>query len=373
MESRPVTPVADHDLTRQHESVRDEVGAAIDRVLQSGVFSLGAAVEAFERQYADYCGAKHCLGVANGTAAVHLAVAACGIGPGDEVITTAHTYVGTGFAVSYTGATPVFVDIDPDSYNMDASLVEGMITPRSKAIVPVHMHGQPVDMDPLLEVAREHGLWVIEDASQSHGATYKGRKVGSLGHIAAFDCYPHKNLGAYGDAACITVNSDELHDQVRLLRNMGLSDDGHHRMVGFHQRLDDIQAAVLSVKLRYLNEWNRKRQQLAALYDRLLADLPLVTPQVSAFATHVYYTYVVRTPRRDDLKEHLAAQGIASRVSYHVPVPLEPAYQSLGYAARDVPIAARYSEEWLCLPMFPELTESEVRRVAAAIREFFAV
>jgi dTDP-4-amino-4,6-dideoxygalactose transaminase len=372
MASRSAIEIPDCDLSRQHELIKHEIGAAIDRVLQSGVFSLGAAVETFERKYADYCGAKHCLGVANGTAAVHLAVAACGIGPGDEVITTAHTYVGTGFAVSYTGATPVFVDIDPGSYNMDVSQVEGVITPRSKAIIPVHMHGQPVDVDPLLEVAREHGLWVIEDASQSHGATYKGRKVGSLGHIAAFDCYPHKNLGAYGDAACITVNDDELYERVRMVRNMGLSDDGDHRVVGFHQRLDDIQAAVLNVKLRYLDEWNGRRQQLAALYDELLADLPLVTAQVSEFATHVYYTYVIRTPRRDALREHLAGQGIASRVSYHVPVPLEPAYEALGYTERDIPVAARYSREWLCLPMFPELTESEVRRVAAVVREFFA-
>jgi dTDP-4-amino-4,6-dideoxygalactose transaminase len=233
------------------------------------------------------------------------------------------------------------------------------------------MHGQPVDMDPLLDLASQHDLWVIEDASQSHGATYKGRRVGSLGHIAAFDCYPHKNLGAYGDAACITTNSDELCERVQSLRNMGLSDDGRHRIVGFHERLDDLQAAVLTVKLRYLEEWNARRQQLAALYDELLGHLPLCTPQVSAFATHVYYTYVIRTTRRDELQEHLASQGIASRVSYAVPVPLEPAYEALGYSEQDIPVAARYSREWLCLPMFPELTEGEVRQVAAAIREFF--
>ncbi len=358
------------DLTRQYHALEEEICTAVDRVFRSGEYALGSAVQVFEHEYADYCGVKHCVGVANGTAAVHLAVAACGIGPGDEVITTAHTYVGTAFAISYTGANPVFVDIDPSSYNIDTSLVRNVVTPRTKAVVPVHMHGQPVDMDPLLTVAREHQLWVIEDASQSHGALYKGRRVGSLGHIAAFDCYPHKNLGAFGDAACITTNDDELHERVKALRNMGLDRDGRHRALGFHQRLDEVQAAVLTVKLRYLDAWNRKRQRLAALYDELLGHLPLSTPQVSDFATHVYYTYVVRTPRRDELQQYLMAQDIGSRVSYAVPVPLEPAYASLGYAERDIPVAASYSREWLCLPMFPELTESEVRQVATAVHEF---
>jgi dTDP-4-amino-4,6-dideoxygalactose transaminase len=359
------------DLTRQHRLLASEIRAATEAVLASGEYAQGPALAAFEQQYARYCGARHCVGAANGTAAVHLAVAACGIGPGDEVITTAHTYVGTAFAVSYTGARPVFVDIDPASYNMDVSLVRRAITPRTKALLPVHMHGQPVDMDPLWQTARERGLWLIEDASQSHGARYKSRKVGSLGHIAAFDCYPHKNLGAYGDAACITTGDDELYQRVRTLGNMGLAANGLHHTIGYHQRLDDLQAAVLSVKLRYLDGWNRTRQGLAALYDELLAGLPVVTPQVSGFGTHVYYTYVIRTPQRDELRAHLAEQGIGSRVSYSVPVPVEPAYQSLGYCEEDFPVAARYSKEWLSLPMFPELTESEVSRVGAAIRAFF--
>jgi len=372
VEPAKVIEIPAEDLTRQYHVIEDEIRAALDQVLSTGEYALGHAVEAFETQYAAYCGAKHCVGVANGTEAVHLAAAACGVGRGDEVITTAHTYVGTGFAVSYTGATPVFVDIDPSSYNLDVSKVERAITSRTKAVIPVHVHGQPVDMDPLLRIARKHNRLVIEDASQSHGAAYKGRKVGSLGDIAAFDCYPRKNLGGYGDAACITMNDDELYERVRILRNMGMSSDGAHETIGFHQRLDAIQAAVLSVKLRYLDEWNGKRQQWAALYDELLADLPLDTPRVSDFATHVYYKYTVRTPRRDALKEHLATRGIGSQTSYSVPVPLEPAYRSLGYKESDIPIAASYAEEYLCLPMFPELTEDEVRQVATAVRGFFA-
>jgi len=366
-----VAEIPEKDLDRQYCLVKDEIRAALDRALSIGEYAPGPAVAAFEREYSMYCGAKHCVGVANGTEAVHLAVAACGVGPGDEVITTAHTYVGTAFAVSYTGAIPVFVDIDPVSYNMDVSKVEKVITPYTRAIIPVHMHGQPVDMDPLLEIARRHSLWVIEDASQSHGATYKGRKVGSLGDIAAFDCHPHKNLGAYGDAACIMVNDDGLHDKVKTLHNMGVSSEGTHETIGFHQRLDAIQAAILSVKLRHLDEGNRKRQRCAAFYDELLANVPVITPSVSDFATHVYYNYTIRTPRRDDLRRHLAAHSIGSEISYRVPVPLEPAYGALGCRESDIPVAARYAEEYLCLPMFPELTEDEVQRVAAAIRDFF--
>lgn len=361
------------ELVKQYCLVKDEIRAALDRTLSIGEYASGPAVAAFEREYATYCGAKHCVGVANGTEAVHLAVAACGVGPGDEVITTAHTYVGTAFAVSYTGAMPVFVDLDPVSYNMDVSKVEEVITPRTRAIIPVHMHGRPVDMDPLVEIARRHSLWVIEDASQSHGATYKGRKVGSLGDIAAFDCHPHKNLGAYGDAACITMDDDGLHDKVKTLHNMGVSSEGTHETIGFHQRLDAIQAVILSVKLRHLDGWNRKRQRRAALYDELWADVPVITPGVSDFGTHVYYNYTIRTSRRDDLRRLLAAHSIDSEISYSVPVPLEAAYGALGYKESGIPVAARYAEEYLCLPMFPELTEDETRRVASAIRGFFGM
>jgi len=359
------------DLQRQYQLIKDEVRAAIDAVLPTGKYTLGPFLEVFEREFAAYCGTKHGVGISNGTEALHLALAACGIGPGDEVITAANTYVATAFAISYVGATPVFVDIDPVSYNMDMSKLKRAITLRTKAVIPVHLYGQPVDMDPLLEIARQHHLWVIEDAAHSHGSTYKGRKTGSLGDIGCFSFYPSKNLGCYGDGGCVTLSNDELYDRIKVLRYMGQHVKHIHELVGFQQRLDPIQAAILSVKLRHLDEWNRKRQQWAALYDELLANLPVVTPQVSDFGTHVYYMYTIRTPRRDELQEYLAARGIGTQVIYGTPVPMQPAYHFLGYKESDIPIAARYAREYLCLPVFPELTEQEVRRVAGTIREFF--
>jgi len=359
------------DLQRQYQLIKDEIRAALDQVLPTGKYTLGPFVEAFEREFADYCGTKHCVGISNGTEALHLALAACGVGAGDEVITVANTYIATAFAVSYVGATPVFVDIDPVSYNMDVSKVEQAITPRIKAIIPVHLYGQPVDMDPLVEIARQHHLRIIEDAAHSHGSTYKGRKTGSLGDIGCFSFYPHKNLGCFGDGGCVTLNDDELYDKVKVLRYMGQHVKHTHEIIGFQQRLDSVQAAILSVKLRHLDEWNHKRQRWAALYDELLADLPLVTPKVSDFATHVYYMYTILTPRRDELKEYLAAHDIGTQIIYGTPVPMQPAYHSLGYKESDMPIAVRYAKEYLCLPVFPELTEQEVRRVAATVREFF--
>jgi len=360
------------DLKRQYQLIKDEIRTALDQVLPTGKYTLGPFLEAFEREFANYCGTKYCVGISNGTEALHLALVACGVGAGDEVITVANTYIATAFAISYVGATPVFVDIDPDTYNMDVSKVEQAITSRTRAIIPVHLYGQPVDMDPLLEIARRHDLWVIEDAAHSHGATYKGRKTGSLGDIGCFSFYPAKNLGCYGDGGGITLSDDELYDKVKVLRYMGQHVKHVHEIIGFQQRLDPIQAAILSVKLRHLDEWNRKRQQWAALYDELLADLPVVTPKVADFATHVYYMYTIRTQRRDELKEYLAAHGIGTQIIYATPVPMQPAYRFLGYKDSDIPIAARYAKEYLCLPMFPELTEQEVRRVAATIREFFS-
>jgi dTDP-4-amino-4,6-dideoxygalactose transaminase len=360
------------DLRRQYQLIKDEVHAAIDAVLPTGKYTLGPFLETFERQFADYCGTKYSAGISSGTEALHLALAACGIGPGDEVITVANTYVATAFAISYVGAKPVFVDIDPVSYNMDMALLERAIHAQTKAVIPVHMYGQPVDMDPLLEMARKHRLWVIEDAAHSHGATYKGRKTGSLGDIGCFSFYPSKNMGAYGDGGAVTLSNDVLYDQIRVLRYMGQHVKQRHEVLGFQQRLDPLQAAILSVKLRHLDEWNRARQRWAALYDRLLADLPVTTPKVSSFGTHVYYVYTICTARRDELMSYLADRGIGTQVMYATPVPMQPAYRSLGYRESDIPIAARYAKEYLCLPMFPELIEEEVHEVAAAIRAFFA-
>lgn len=372
MTTTPEIRIPAEDLRRQYQLIKDEVRAAIDAVLPTGKYTMGPFLEAFEGEFARYCGTEYSVGISNGTEALHLALAACGIGRGDEVITVANTYVATAFAISYVGAKPVFVDIDPASYNMDVALVERAITPRTKAVIAVHLYGQPVDMDPLREIAQKNHLWVIEDAAHSHGATYKGHKTGSLGDIGCFSFYPSKNLGAYGDGGAVTLGNDELYDRIKTLRYMGQHVKHTHEVIGFQQRLDPLQAAILSVKLRHLDEWNRLRQRWAALYDRLLVGLPVVTPKVSPFGTHVYYMYTIRTPKREALMEYLAGRGIGSQIIYATPVPMQPAYQFLGYEDSDIPVAARYAQEYLCLPMFPELTEVEVNEVAMSIRKFFA-
>ena len=371
MTTTPDIRIPAEDLRRQYRHIQDEVRAAIDAVLPTGKYTLGPFLEAFEGEFGRYCGTRYCVGISNGTEALHLALAACGVGPGDEVITVANTYVATAFAISYVGARPVFVDIDPVSYNLDVALLERAITPRTKAVIPVHLYGQPVDMDPLREIAQKHHLWVIEDAAHSHGAMYKGRRTGSLGDIGCFSFYPSKNLGAYGDGGAITLGNETLHDRIRTLRYMGQHVKHTHEIVGFQQRLDPLQAAILSVKLRHLDEWNRLRQRWASLYDRLLVGLPVVTPGVSSSGTHVYYMYTIRTPRRDALMEYLAGQGIGSQVIYGTPVPMQPAYRSLGYRDSDIPVAAQYAKEYLCLPMFPELTDGQVGEVCEVVRGFY--
>lgn len=365
--------IPSEDLTRQYQNIKEEVRAALDEVLPTGKYTLGPSLRAFEGEFAQYCEAKYCLGIANGTEALHLALAAYGIGPGDEVITVPNTYIATVFAISYAGATPVFVEIDPVTYNLDVSRLEEKITEKTKAIIPVHLYGQAVDMDPLMGIAARYGLIVIEDAAHSHGALYKGRKTGSLGHIACFSFYPSKNLGCYGDGGAITTSDPEVFERVKMLRYMGQRVKHTHEIIGFQQRLDEIQAAILRVKLRYLDEWNSLRRRWAALYNELLAGLPVVTPVESDFAKHVYYMYTIRCPeKRDELKEWLAHHGIGTQIIYPTPVPLQGAYKDLDHTEKDLPISARYARELLCLPVFPELTEEEVRRVAESIREFFA-
>ncbi|HID87181.1 MAG TPA: DegT/DnrJ/EryC1/StrS family aminotransferase [Anaerolineae bacterium] len=360
------------DLTRQYQQVKYEIWAAMETVLPTGKYTLGPTLRAFEGEFAAYCGVRYCLGIANGTEALHLALAALDIGPGDEVITVANTYVATAFAVSYVGATPVFVDIDPVTYTIDPSKVEEKITDRTRAIIPVHHYGHPADMDPILEIARQYGLTVIEDAAQSHGALYKGRKTGSLADMGCFSFYPSKNLGCYGDGGGITLNDPELYDKLQVLRYMGQHVKHIHEIIGFQQRLDPLQAAILRVKLRHLETWNEDRRRWAALYNELLADLPVVLPMEKEFAKHVYYMYTIRCQERDALRDWLTARGIETQIIYPIPVPLQKAYQHLGYKEEDIPIAAQYAKELLCLPMFPELREEEVRAVAEAVREFFA-
>ena len=363
-----------NDLTRQYERIKDEVHEAIDRVLPTGRYTLGPYLEQFEREFAAYCGTAYCVGISSGTAALHLALAACDVGPGDEVITVSNTYVATALAITYCGATPVFVDVEPDTYNMDISQVEAKITSRTKAILPVHLYGQCVDMDPLNEIAERHGLRVVVDAAHAHGATYKGRKVGSLGHIGCFSFYPGKNLGAYGDGGAITTSDPELNDKVRVLRYVGQHVKFVHEVIGFQERLDPVQAAILSVKLKYLDEENERRQNWAAIYDDAFTDLPVVTPKVADFNHHVYYCYtiLVDEAQRDDFLAHLVGRGIGTFVIYPTLVPMQPCYRFLDYREEDFPVSAPQARQLLQLPAYPYMTGEEAERVVDIVSSFFA-
>ena len=360
------------DITRQYPRIKDQVWAAMAEVLPTGRYVLGPTLRAFEEEFAAYCQTRYCLGISNGTEALHLALAACDVGAGDEVITVPNTYIATVFAISYVGATPVFVDVDPVTFNIDVSQIEARITPRTRAILPVHLYGHIVDMDPLLEIAGRHNLWVIEDAAHAHGALYKGRRAGSLGHVGCFSFYPRKVMGCYGDGGAVTLNDDALYDRIKVLRYMGQHEKYVHEVIGFQQRLDELQAAILRVKLRHLDDWVEERRRWASLYTELLADLPLVTPREVGDVRHVYYQYTIRTPHRDALMAYLAERGIGSQDMYPLQVPYQPAYRHLGYHEGDFPVADAHVKEILCLPMFPELTEEEVREVAGTIRAFFA-
>jgi len=367
-----VDPIPAEDLTRQYAQIADEVHTAIDRVLPSGKYTLGPVLEEFEHDFARLCGTQHGIGISSGTAALQLALAAMGVGPGDEVITQANTYVATAFAISYLGATPVFIDVDPVYANLDVTKLEARITPRTKAIIPVHLYGHPVDMDPLVQVARTHGLRVLEDASHAHGATYKGRRIGSLGDAAAFSFYPSKVLGAYGDAGAIVTNDPDLAKKIRLLRYMGQEVKGTHLVIGYQERLDPMQAVILQVKLRHLEGWIEQRRAIARRYAELLDGLPVRLPPEAADCRHVYYLYTLLAARRDELAAFLQGRGIATQMIYHTPVPLQPCYAHLGYSADDIPVATHLAAELINLPMFPELRDDEVERVAAGIRGFYA-
>ncbi|MGQ9683239.1 MAG: DegT/DnrJ/EryC1/StrS family aminotransferase [Anaerolineae bacterium] len=368
-----VITIPGEDITRQYQRIKDEVAVAIAEVLPTGKYVLGPNVLAFEQEFAAYCQTQYAVGISNGTEALHLALLACGVGPGDEVLTVPNTYIATVFAISYCGAKPVFVDVDPVTFNMDPAQVEAKITSRTKAILPVHMYGQCVDMDPLLEIARSRKLWVVEDAAHAHGALYKGRRAGSLGDIGCFSFYPGKVLGAYGDGGAVTTNDPGLYDRVKVLRYMGQHKKYLHEIIGYQQRLDELQAAILRVKLRHLETWIEERRRWAALYDELLAGTPVVRPQARGDVRHVYYVYTIRTPRREELIQFLADRGIGAWPMYPLEVPYQPAYAHLGHKMGDFPVADGHVSEILCLPMYPELTEDEVRKVAAAVREFFGV
>ena len=362
------------ELTRQYQEIREEIDGAYARVMGRGNFILGEEVAAFEEEFARYLGVKYAVGVASGTEALCLALLAAGISPGDEVITVPNTAVPTVSAISQAGARPVFVDIDPAGYTMDMARLEGAVTPRTKAIIPVHLYGNVADMAPLMDVARKHKLAVIEDCAQAHGAEYQGKKAGTIGTMGAFSFYPTKNLGAYGDGGMVVTDDESLARKLKLLRVYGLTDKEKylHTIKGINSRLDELQAAVLRVKLRHLDRWNKKRREIAALYTRLLSALPLILPAEPAYARHVYHLYVVRTERRDDLRRYLGRHNIGSAVHYPLPVHLQPAYADLKLAAGSCPAAEKCAAEVISLPMFPELKEEEIKFTAKTIAGFFA-
>jgi dTDP-4-amino-4,6-dideoxygalactose transaminase len=356
------------DLEAQYEAIRSEIDAAIRRVVESRRFILGPEVVAFEEAFAAYCGVRYAVGVASGTAALDLALRACGIGQGDEVITTAMTFVATVGAIRHVGATPVLVDIDPRTYNIDPTQIESMITSQTKAIVPVHLHGQPADMDPILEIARAHGLRVIEDAAQAHGALYKGRRAGSMGDAAIFSFYPGKNLGAYGDAGAVVTDDEEIATFVRLARDHGRTKKYVHEAEGFNERMDGLQGAILRAKLAHLDDWNEARRAHAARYRALLRDLDLVLPYELPGARSVYHIFCIRVQQRDAVLEGLRAMGIGAGVHYPIPIHLQPAFAYLGYAEGAFPVAEEAGRQFLSLPLYPELTDALIRRVADAVR-----
>jgi dTDP-4-amino-4,6-dideoxygalactose transaminase len=355
------------DLTAQYRSIKPEIDAAVARVLESGQFILGPEVSAFEADFAASCHAQYAIGVNSGTSALHLALLAAGIGPGDEVITVPFTFVATVAAIVYTGARPVFVDIAPHSYTMDVSQLETAITPATKAILPVHLYGQPADMDPILEIALRHGLAVIEDAAQAHGAEYKGRRVGSLGDLGCFSFYPGKNLGAYGEGGAVVTNNAEFARTIRMLRDWGAERKYQHVLKGYNYRLEGIQGAILRVKLRYLEAWTEARRAHAAHYDELLAGDRMQTPEAMPYARHVYHIYAVRSLKRDALQQALQAKGVQTGIHYPVPVHLLPAYADLGYRNGAFPHSEKAAAEVLSLPMYAELTEGQQSQVADAL------
>jgi dTDP-4-amino-4,6-dideoxygalactose transaminase len=362
------------DIGRSHGPLKSAFLEVLGRALETSGFVMGAAVRDFEFAFAAYCGAAHCVGVASGTDALVLSLRAAGVGPGDEVITVPNTFIATAAAVRLAGATPVFVDPDEATQLMDPAALDAAVTARTKAVIPVHLFGQPVDMDPVIELARRHGLAVIEDACQAHGARYKGRRIGGLGSLgAAFSFYPGKNLGSLGEGGAVVTDHRDLADRLRRIRDHGSSEKYRHVELGTNSRLHAIQAAFLSIKLERLDEWNAERRRLAARYDERLAGVRgVATPAVAPWAEHVFHLYVVRVPDRDGAQAFLKERGIATGIHYPVPIHLQGAFADLGLGRGAYPVAERLADEILSLPMFPGLTEDEVDRVCDALSEWAA-
>jgi dTDP-4-amino-4,6-dideoxygalactose transaminase len=360
------------DLKAQYATIKDDINKAVERVLESTQFVLGPEVAAFEQEFAAASGELHGIAVNSGTSALHLALLAAGVGPGDEVITIPFTFVATVQAIRYTGATPVFVDIDPLTFTMNPAAIERAITPRTKVILPVHLYGHPADMDPIMVVARRHGLVVIEDACQAHAAQYKGRPVGSLGDMACFSFYPGKNLGAYGEGGIVVTGNPEYAQEIRMLRDWGQTQRYHHTKQGFNYRMEGLQGAILRVKLRHLEAWTESRRHNAVRYNARLAGACVETPFARPDSRHVYHVYAIRTDERAELQARLQAAGIQTGLHYPIPVHLQPAHRDLGYQEGQFPESERAANQVLSLPMYPELTDAQVDSVAAAVRAFEA-
>lgn len=360
------------DLKTQYQSIKDEIDAAVLGVMASGYFVLGPNVKALEAGVAEYVGCRYGVGVASGTDALRLSLAALGIGPGDEVVTTPFTFVATANTISHSGARPVFVDIDPRTFNIAPAQIEAAVTERTKAIVPVHLYGQPAEMEAIMDIARRHNLYVIEDCAQAIGAEADGRRVASFGDVACLSFYPTKNLGAYGDGGMVTTNTPEIAGRIDVLRRQGGKVKYYHGVLGFNSRLDEMQAALLRVKLRHLDGWQAERRRVAARYDELLSTLDVVTPFVRPGVTHVYHQYTIRVPRRDELHQFLKDRGIGTMIYYPLPLHLQKLYHDLGYAEGSLPVSEQAAREVLSLPMYPELTEEQIQTVVEAIGDFLS-
>jgi dTDP-4-amino-4,6-dideoxygalactose transaminase len=365
-------PIPYLDLKAQIKPLRAEIDAAIARTIDNCSFCLGPDTAQFEKEFAKFCGAEYAIGFNSGTSALHVALMLLNVGPGDEVITTPYTFVATSWAISYVGATPVYVDVEDGTMNLDPKLVEKAITPKTKAIMPVHLYGQPFDLDPIREICRKHNLPLVEDSAQAHGAKYKGKTIGTFGEVSCFSFYPGKNLGAAGEGGALVTNNPEFAKRAKSLREHGSTVRYYHDEVGFNYRMEGIQGAVLGVKLPHLRKWTAERQRVAKRYAELLKDLPLQLPTEASYAESVWHLYVVRHPRRDELKAHLEANGVGCALHYPLPLHLQKCYASLGHKVGDFPVSEKAASQCLSLPIYPELTETQIQRVAEVVRSFFA-
>jgi len=357
------------DLKEQYQTIKNEVLAKIDDVFERGVYILGPEAKAFEEEYAAYCQCKYAVGVNSGTDALYMSVSALDIDVGDEVILPTHTFIATALCISYTGAKPVFVDIEDETYNIDPASFEKAITPRTKAIIPVHIYGQPANMDEINAIAAKNNIKVIEDACQAHGALYKNKKAGSLGHIGCFSFYPTKNLGAFGDAGMLVTNDKGVYETALMLRDYGRQGRYEHKVKGYNSRLDTVQAVVLSAKLKHLDEWSRMRQQVASYYQESLKDIDgVILPKVKDDRTHVYHLYVIRVKNRDQVLERLKQKGIGALIHYPIPIHLQQAYKDLGYNKGQFPVAEQVTDEIISLPMFPHMTEAQAAEVCDSLK-----